>query len=168
MRLYALKYSNDPVINGKEIVQNFINNKFPFRPQTVKNNRVFFTDVSTSTLAFVEDNVVFELYYMHPNSEVVMHSHPFKLTSIFMSGDVDAMWTDTNGITHRKKIPTYEFGQIRNILPEHTVHGFRVGELGAIFYTIQIWNNVVTDPKSATEEYSGDPLGPIHSEQIKK
>lgn len=156
------KYSTDPVSNAIVIIDKFIDNKFPYMTG-ITNNKIFHTDVSTSTLTWVEDNVVFELYFMHPNTEVVTHSHPFKLTSIFLDGQL-------RGWIHKKQLHPWiskeRFGIRNQIHDEGTPHGFIVGENGSTFYTIQIWNHLVTNPKSATEEYLGEPLGPIHAKEF--
>jgi hypothetical protein len=103
---------------------------------------------------------------MHPNTEIVLHSHPFKLSSIFMDGDVEATVLFADKYTHKVKVEKEQFGKIRPVLPEFTKHGFKVGPSGATFYTIQIWDQIVTEPKSATEEYIGKPLGPVHKQQL--
>lgn len=157
------RYRNDPLDNANVIIDRFIDRKFPFMPG-VKNHRIIHTDVSTSVLAWVEDNVVFELYFMHPNVEVVSHSHPFWTTTLFLLGDMKGGWDDELPfMTESPWLTEASIGIRKPIHPPGRPHGFIVGPRGASFYTIQIWDHIVTDPKSATEHYIGEPLGPIHA-----
>lgn len=150
------------VQHAQKIIKNYVKLGCPL--QLVLNTPVIVTDCSTSVLSWVEDNVVFEHYFMHPNSEVVMHQHPFYTQTLHISGEVQ-------GYAYQRSLaaPWYtdlNYLSLGPVHPPNTPHGFRVGKQGAQFFTIQIWPDKVLNPKSATQLYQGPPLGPIHKEQL--
>lgn len=146
-----------------EIVQSFVDNNFQHM-KDIPNNRVFYTDNTASTLAWVENNVVIEYYFLFPNKSTPMHSHPFANQIVFIGGDLVAKlkFTPTSDeITI--KLTNDDIGQIRSVTPINTLHGFDVGPAGAIIYNIQRWPDTVTNPSSAAMIYDGESMGPLHN-----
>lgn len=143
---------------AQHIIRKYVDNKCPQRPP--KDSKVIVTDVSTSSICWVEDNVVFEHYYMHPNVEVVMHQHPFANQTIHLAGLMQGYAFKVN--LDNPWLTDDDYLKIGNVYPPHTNHGFRIGPVGAQFINIQIHTHDVTNPKSATELYIGHSLGPIH------
>lgn len=148
----------------EEIVQSFIDSGF-VHMQHIPNNRVFVTDTTTSTLAWVEDNVVIEYYLMLPNKNTNIHSHPFANQFIFISGEVTGYMQPPNRSDLRvgKKVRYPEDANfVSTAMPIGHEHGFESGSEGAVLYNIQIWPDGVSNPTSASIEYLGEPLGPVH------
>jgi len=146
------------VDSAQQIVKGYIERGCPL--QLVPNTPIIVTDCSTSALSWVEDNVVIEHYLMHPNTEVVMHSHPFYTQTLHISGEVQ-------GYAHQRSMAARwlrdsDYLYLGPIHPPNTQHGFRVGSQGAQFFTIQIWPHKVTNPQSATLLYHGQPIGNLH------
>jgi len=154
---------------SQEIVQSFIDSGYKHM-ENIPNNRIFYTDNSCSTLAWVEDNVVIEYYLLFPNLETPMHSHPFDNQMIFIEGDLTAYRQEAGKPDTRLTITFAE--RLRNhvskIMPIGGEHGFTVGERGAIIYNIQIWPESVKNPLSAAIEYFGTSMGPRHEKLVTK
>lgn len=154
---------------SQEIVQSFIDNGYKHM-ENIPNNRIFYTDNSCSTLAWVEDNVVIEYYLLFPNLETPMHSHPFDNQMIFIEGDLTAYRQEAGKPDTRLTVTFAE--RLRNhlskIMPVGGEHGFAVGERGAVIYNIQIWPESVKNPLSAAIEYSGTSMGPRHEKLVTK
>lgn len=154
---------------SQEIVQSFIDSGYKHM-ENIPNNRVFYTDNSCSTLAWVENNVVIEYYLLFPNLETPMHKHPFQNQMIYISGDLTAYRQEADKPETRRTIEFNESLQnhLSMIMPIGGEHGFTVGERGAIIYNIQIWPDSVENPLSAAIEYIGPVMGPSHRELIDK
>jgi len=156
---------------SQEIVQSFIDNGYKHM-ENIPNNRVFYTDNSCSTLAWVEDNVVIEYYLLFPNLETPMHNHPFDNQMIYISGDLTAYRQEMNKpetrltITFPKQKSKGLKKHLNKIMPVGCEHGFTVGPRGAIIYNIQIWPETVKNPLSAAIEYFGNSMVPRHEELI--
>lgn len=120
-------------------------------------NRVFVTDVSTSTLVWEQNNFLVEMYLMHPYAKVVKHTHPFENVSIHYSGKL--LGSREGGIG--RWLTDSDRGYISNILIPGNWHSFIVGDTGAIFYNVSTWN-IPGEKTSATIRYIGEPLGPVH------
>ena len=150
------------VQHAQQIVNKYIQQGCPL--QLVPSTQVIVTDCSTSVISWVEDNVVFEHYFMHPNCEVVMHQHPFLTQTLHISGNVQGYAHIRNPAA--KWSTDADYLSLGPIHPKNTPHGFRVGSQGAQLFTIQIWPEQVKNPQSATKLYMGPPLGPIHKEQL--
>jgi hypothetical protein len=150
-----------------EIVQSFIDSGYKHM-ENIPNNRVFYTDNSCSTLAWVENNVVIEYYLLFPNLETPMHNHPFENQMIYISGDLTAYRQEKNNPESRLTVTFSERLQnhLSKIMPIGGEHGFVVGEKGAIIYNIQIWPDSVENPLSAAIQYFGNSMGPRHEQLI--
>lgn len=146
-------------MDPQEIINKFIQNNY--KPmQNIPNNRVFYTEVSASTLVWVEDRVVIEHYFLFPNLETHLHYHPFENQMIYIFGDITAYRKMDS--EYVKKFTPEDAHKATSIMPIGYGHGFTVGESGAIVYNIQIWPDIVTNPLSAAVEYFGETLGPKH------
>jgi hypothetical protein len=158
-----------------QIIQEFIDSGFKHM-NNIPNNKVFLTDNSCSTLAWVEDNVVIEYYFLFPNLETPMHSHPFNNKMIYISGDLTAYRKTPNVITSGDWMPDTVYTKVftdadanfvSSNMPIGFEHGFIVGERGSVIYNIQIWPESVANPLSAAVEYEGTLMGPIHEQLVK-
>lgn len=121
--------------------------------------RVFHTDVSNSIIVFRQGHFQVELYFMNPNAKVVDHAHPFESVTIFCGG---SMRGGRNGVLSSKWCTSSQVGRVAQSLNPGDTHSFEVGPEGAVFYIVSKWD----DPQrmtSATIEYIGAPLGPVHS-----
>jgi hypothetical protein len=135
----------------------------------IPGNRVFQTDSTSSTLVWVEGRVVIEYYIMHPNGEVPMHWHPFNNQMIFLNGQLTAVkkHPDTEKILQRT-FTTNDCHFQGPVLQTGNSHGFTTGPQGATLYNIQIWSENVSNPLSASIEYLGQSIGPIHEQMMKE
>lgn len=152
---------------SQEIVKSFIDSGYKHM-ENIPNNRVFYTDNSCSTLAWVEDNVVIEYYLLFPNLETPLHNHPFDNQMIYISGDLTAYRQEANKPETRLTVTFSERLQnhLSKIMPIGGEHGFTVGDRGAIIYNIQIWPETVENPLSAAIRYFGTSMGPQHEKLI--
>jgi hypothetical protein len=131
----------------------------------IPGNRVFYTDSTTSTLAWYEGRVVIEYYVMHPNVDVPLHWHPFENQMIFLNGQLTGFRKNPgNERTLQKDFTIEDCHYLGKILPINYLHGFKTGPLGATLYNIQIWPEDVPNPLSASIEYLGPGMGPIHEQ----
>lgn len=128
----------------------------------IPGNRVFYTDSTTSTLVWHEGRVVIEYYIMHPNVDVPLHWHPFENQMIFLNGELTGTRKYPSGGLLRKVFSSKDCHFIGNVLPINQSHGFKTGPNGATLYNIQIWPEDCLNPLSASIEYLGPGMGPIH------
>jgi hypothetical protein len=158
-----------------QIIQNFIDTGYKHMAN-IPNNKVFLTDNSCSTLVWVEDTVVIEYYFLFPNLETPLHSHPFNNKMIFISGELTAYRKTPNIITvegnwlpdmtYTKTFTDLDANYLSSNMPIGFEHGFTVGDKGAVIYNIQVWPESVKNPLSAAVEYFGTSMGPIHEKLI--
>lgn len=144
-----------------EIVEKFRQGGYKHQ-HNIPGNRVFFTDSSASTLAWVEENVVIEYYLLFPNVNVPMHSHPFANQSIFLGGDLVASRELASGKIVSKIFADSDVLYLSTVMPSGLCHGFVTGQRGCALYNIQIWDERSTNALSAAIEYRGPTMGPIH------
>lgn len=123
--------------------------------------RVYHTDVSTSTLVFDEDRYLVEMYFMHPNIEVVPHSHPFDSVTIFMGGHLLGRRESILG----GWLNSFHTGLVGEVLPAGQWHAFQTGKDGATVFVVSSWEDIA-EKNSATVKYLGTPLGPIHAQSL--
>lgn len=127
-------------------------------------DRVVVTDVSTSVLVYSKDSFLVELYFMHPDVEVVPHSHPFENCIIFVNGDMtskrEGMPADTQAM-----LSSANTGDIGGVLKSGLWHAFKTGKNGCVFYNLTKWENI-DDKDSAIFAYNGKPLGPLHKQLL--
>lgn len=143
----------------REFAQKYVDSGFPHNPTLM--NRVFLSDVSTSTLVWKEDNYLVEFYLMHPFCTVTTHFHPFENVSIHYSGKILGFRNGKPGTWLTQK----DSGHISQVLPAGIEHSFMVGSEGATFYNISSFTSD-KDITSALLRYSGLPLGPIHKKLL--
>lgn len=159
-----------------QIIQEFIDSGYKHMSD-IPNNQVFYTDNSASTLAWVENNVVIEYYFLFPNLETPMHSHPFDNKMIFISGDLTAYRKTPSELNVEGFLPDTIYTRtfkdsdtnyLSSTMPIGFEHGFTVGPRGSVIYNIQIWPENVTNPLSAAIEYFGASMGPRHENLVKE
>lgn len=125
--------------------------------------RVYFTDVSTSTLVWDEDEFLVEMYFMHPLVHVVPHAHPFDSITIHIGGK---MLGRREGVIGRW-LTDRDCGHIGDVLPNGAWHSFDTGDTGCVVYVVSRWEDPA-QKESATIRYIGDPLGPMHKQQLER
>jgi len=151
-----------------EIISKFRARRYVPMPN-IPGNRIFVTDNTASTLVWAEENVIIEQYFLFPNIENPLHSHPFANRLAYMSGDYTAYIIKLD--TGEKIEKTFVDSDRHFILPEEPIgqlHGSKTGPRGAMVYNIQIWPDNVTNPLSASLEYIGTTMGPVHQRELTK
>lgn len=126
-------------------------------------NRVVHTDVTTSVLVYSKDEFIVELYFVHPNVQLVPHTHTFENLVIFISGELTG--TREGNIVEGKKLTFKDSGLIGTPLPPGQWHSFRSGDRGCVFYNVGRYEDIA-QKDSAVFEYIGTPLGPIHAKLL--
>jgi hypothetical protein len=147
-------------------IVNFANKykKLKFPHNRTISKRVFVTDVSTSILVWDEGPFLVEQYLMHPNKIIVPHSHPFDNLVIFYSG---SMIGYREGYSTSSWLTDDNYGDVGQVLPSGKWHSFETGKYGAVLYNISYWRDL-SEKNSATIKYTGNPLGPLHAEELEK
>ena len=151
--------------NSKEIINDFINNGY--KPMdNIPGNRIFYTDNTASTLVWAEGQVVIEHYFLFPNTVTPVHGHPFGNQLVYIQGDLTCTREKHDVEVKRKVFTDSDKHILTAYMPDASegwTHGFIGGPRGAIFYNMQIWPDIVTNPVSAAIEYTvGDLMGPVH------
>ena len=124
--------------------------------------KVYYTDVSSSTLVWSEEQFLVELYYINPNVIIVPHAHPFESVTLFCGGSMLGM---RDGALSSNWLTNEDSGTIGPVLPKNVRHWFETKEEGAVFYVISKWDTI-SEKNSATVKYIGNPLGPIHENNL--
>lgn len=148
-----------------ELAQRFKDSGY-IHQQHIPGNKVYATDSTVSTLAYVSDNLVIEYYMLFPNAVVPMHHHPFNNQMIFLSGDLLASRELSPGVITNKQFGEADANYVGSVLPAGIKHGFKVGSKGCTMYNIQIWDKGAPTPLSAALRYTGEPMGAAHREQL--
>ena len=153
-------------MSPEEIISKFRARRYAPMPN-IPGNRIFLTDISASTLVWVEDNVVIEHYFLFPNTVAPLHSHPFINRLIYMSGDYTGYFLNPNtGLNIEKLYNESDRHVIGMPEPIGQLHGSKIGPRGAIIYNVQTWPESVSNPLSASLEYLGPSIGPIHDKEL--
>lgn len=153
-------------MSAAEIIQGFIASGYRHM-QNIPQNRVFLTDHTSSTLAWLEGNVVIEYYLIFLNVDVPMHAHPFDNQMIFLGGDLTATRELARGPIVTKQFKDADINGLSSVMPSGFRHGFETGDRGCAMYNIQIWDQREGDALSAALQYLGPSMGPIHDRVMK-
>jgi hypothetical protein len=145
----------------REYARRYAALNYPHNPQLMR--KVYFTDVSTSTLVWKEGEYLVEYYLMHPLIEVVPHAHPFESITIHIGGKMLGRREGVIG----EWLTDKHAGHIGGILPAGAWHAFSTGDTGAIVYVVSRWDDPA-EMDSATIKYLGAPLGPMHEQSLAK
>lgn len=142
-----------------EFARQYVAANCPHNPMLMQ--KVYVTDVSASTLVWKQGEFLVEMYLMFPMAEVVKHSHPFENLAIHWSGKLLGRREAGIGrwLTDKDK------GFIGNHLQAGEWHSFSVGDTGSVLYNVSKWDDP-SQMDSATVKYIGEPLGPLHAEQL--
>ena len=151
----------------EQIVDRFRQSNYSHQ-HDIPGNRVFYTDSTSSTIVWVEENVVIEYYLLFPNVDVPLHSHPFANQMIFLSGDLTASRELPDKRIVTKKFTDADTHYLGTIMPAGLCHGFVTGDRGCALYNIQIWDKPRETVLSAAIEYLGTSMGPIHEKAMAK
>ena len=127
------------------------------------SGKIYYTDCSSSTIIFEHENFLVEEYHLFPNTVVPLHNHPFNTISIFLGGS----FLGYRNLDNKKLYTEQDIGKIGNILSAGEDHGFDVGPEGAALLVISQWDNL-EQRNSATVEYKGLSMGPIHNKLLEK
>lgn len=134
-----------------DFAQEYIDKGYPHNVDLM--NKVFYTDVSASTLVYKEDAFLAELYFMAPNKTITPHRHPFDSVTVVVGGEL----TSLNGETYTTKFHTPGI-----VTKRFRQHSFSTGPKGCVMYVLSYWYNK-EEMDSATIRYIGKPLGEIHN-----
>lgn len=143
----------------REFAERYKRLNYPHNPELMR--KVYFTDVSTSTLVWADGRFLVEHYLMHPLVEVVPHSHPFDSVTIHVNGKMLGRREGVIGqwLTGR------DSGCIGGVLPANAWHAFTTGDTGAVVYVVSEWDDPA-EMDSATIKYLGEPLGDLHRQTL--
>lgn len=150
VREFALKYKE----------QGYPRNLHPWTGQVVV------TDVSASSLVYVDGLYSVEEYFLFPNSSVPAHHHPCDTVTIFLGGDFFGLSIGGSG-SGSKKYSNKDFGEVGGILIAGNTHGALMGDKGAVSLVVAQWDNI-DQMNSAAIEWYGNPSGPIHAKLLSK
>ena len=150
-----------------EIIERFRLSNYVHQ-NNIPGNQVFVTDLSSSTIVWVEENVVIEYYLLFPNINVPLHSHPFANQLIFLSGDMVAVREQADGRIVTKTFADKDTHYLGTVMPAGLRHGFTTGNRGCVVYNVQIWDNRSGPALSAAVEYLGPSMGPIHENAMQQ
>ena len=82
---------------------------------------------------------------------------------IFLSGELTGFRKYPNiEQVFQKEFSNEDCHFVGTVLPVNHLHGFKTGPKGATLYNIQIWPEECVNPLSASIEYLGPGMGPIH------
>jgi len=152
--------------------------------------RVYVTDTTYSSIIFRQDVFQVEYYLMKPNSYFPPHKHiDFNNIIIFVSGEMFGLRGKTpeeiDGIADLEyeslasvgrlnddikdiNKPHYQFLDYGLKLIPGEYHSIRTFDRGVCFLSIEQWVSKNNFMSSATIAYDGQPLGPMHAEELAK
>ncbi len=152
----------------EEFAQWFKDHGYPMRVPA--NMQIYVTDSTYSCVVFRQDVYQAELYMIAPNMPVAKHSHSFESLTILV-------WWSISGMNERastKKTWDSEEGSnipYTGVMGEKLVtwnwHWFETFSKGCFMYVLQKWNPKI-DLTSATLEYSGESMWPLHTILMQK
>lgn len=157
-----------------EFVVWYKQNNFPIMPPA--DMQIYVTDVSYSAIVFRRDRYQVEMYMIKPDSVIVEHSHDFDLQLIHLGGSIKSRSSIASvegqyGIAKPKEdnldLPHQDYGKVSNYLPAGEKHSFYTLRNGSMLFNIEMWKPKI-EMSSATENYIGEPLGPLHEKTLSK
>ena len=148
VREFALKYQQDG---------------YP-RNQNPWTGKVIVTDVSASSLVYVDGLYSVEEYFLFPNSNVPAHHHPCDTVTIFMGGSFFGLSIGGSG-SGSKKYLNKDFGNVGGILKAGDTHAALIGDGGAVSFVVAKWASL-EQMNSAAIEWYGPPSGPVHEKLL--
>lgn len=167
-------YKNLVIPDHWDTLENFVHwykdSNFPIMPPA--DMKIYVTDISFSCIVFRKHRYQVEMYMLKPNAFIPSHSHDFDLQIIHLGGSMLAFNNGKSGkiglessLNSNADIPHQSSGTITEKLVKNTEHKFYTFSQGELFFNIEEWDPE-TEKTSATLEYSGTPLGPMHSETL--
>jgi hypothetical protein len=152
----------------KDFIIWYKNNNYPMLPPS--DMSVYVTDITASTIIFRRGRFQVEMYLIYPGADVVAHAHDLDLSIIYLGGAMEARAMGmaknfgNDDSRYPKDIPHQDSGMATGILPAGIEHSFTVSVRGCLFLNIQQWK--MDELSSATVNYQGTALGPIHAEKL--
>jgi hypothetical protein len=122
--------------------------------------KVIVTDVSASSLIYVDGCYTVEEYFLFPACNVPLHSHPCDTITIFLGGSFFGFSIAGSG-SGSKKYSAADYGSIGGILTAGDKHGAVIGQGGAVSLVVAEWKDLAQRNSAAIEWY-GEPSGPMH------
>ena len=126
--------------------------------------KVTVTDVSASSLVYVDGLYSVEEYFLFPNCNVPLHHHPCDTVTIFLGGSFYGFRIDGSR-TDSKQYTNTDFGHVGGILDSGDTHGALIGNGGAVSLVVAQWESL-EQMNSAAIEWYGEPSGPIHAKLL--
>lgn len=128
--------------------------------------RVVVTDVSSSSIIYVDGRFTVEEYFMYPNSVVPLHSHPCDTVTIFLGGGFYGFSIGGSG-SGSKRYDASDYGAVGAVLNAGDQHSALIGDEGAVSLIISEWADL-SQLNSAAIEWYGEPSGPIHTKLLER
>ena len=134
------------------------------RNQHAWSGKVVLTDVSSSSLVYVENLFTVEEYFLFPNSTVPLHSHPCDTVTIFLGGSFFG-FSIGGSSTGSRKYTNADWGEVGHVLRAGDQHSALIGNNGAVSLVVTMWPDKVALNSAAIAWY-GEPSGPMHKKLL--
>jgi hypothetical protein len=128
--------------------------------------KVVVTDVSASSLIYVDGFYTVEEYFLFPNCNVPLHSHPCDTITIFLGGSFFGFSIGGSG-SGQRKYSAKDYGTVGGVLKAGDKHGALIGQGGAVSLVVAEWKDL-GQRNSAAIEWYGEPSGPVHKALLQK
>jgi hypothetical protein len=146
---------------GLEKYLKFVTNELKISPWLSPEDSVSFIDGTHAYTLHREGQFQVQLYILRPNIIVPDHTHP----------NVDSFEVAIRGVTFRHSGSVF-LTPNRNDLIGRAIyvghdqwHGGYSSDQGGVFLSVQEWLNGVK-PSTVADDWVGDPMGPLHVENI--
>lgn len=126
--------------------------------------KVVVTDVSASSLIYVDGLYTVEEYFLFPNCTVPLHSHPFDTITIFLGGSFFGFSIGGSG-TGSRKYTKADWGEVGQVLKAGDQHSALIGDKGAVSLVVTMWLDKLALNSAAIAWY-GEPSGPVHKKLL--
>jgi hypothetical protein len=147
----------------REFALNYKLREYP-RNQHEWSGKVVLTDVSASSLIYVENLFTVEEYFLFPNCTVPLHSHPCDTVTIFLGGSFFGLSIGGSG-TGSRKYSNLDWGEVGGVLNAGDQHSALIGDKGAVSLVVTMWSDEAALNSAAVAWY-GEPSGPKHKKLL--
>lgn len=149
----------------REFAESYKQRGFP-RNTHEWTGKVVVTDVSASSLIYVDGCYTVEEYFLFPGCNVPLHSHPCDTITVFLGGQFFGVSIGGSG-SGSKKYAAADYGAIGGVLNAGDKHGALIGEGGAVSLVIARWPSLESRDSAAIQWY-GEPSGPVHQALLER
>jgi hypothetical protein len=149
----------------REFAQDYQQRGYP-RNTHEWTGKVVVTDVSASSLIYVDELFTVEEYFLFPNCTVPLHSHPCDTITIFLGGSFFGFSIGGSG-AGSKKYTMNDYGAVGGVLAAGDTHSALIGDGGAVSLVVAQWKDL-EQRNSAAIEWYGAASGPVHETLLAK